>query len=405
MFSVPSLPGNLAPLVEAAKREHAPDLIDRLAAGTFEGDHLADRLVASFRALPGGTGWQMLDQALLHGPDQVAEVPPELNELLAQVLEPPDWVDLDLVDAGALAFWRSGGINLGLAMMCGSLAYGYQSARLTRPLAATGRLETMAPRRLQETLRWITIATKPGALRPGAVGLHATVRLRVVHALVRAHLLDSPEWDLAEWGVPISASDSLVTAIGGFLVIPLRALEDLGVRLSPAELEAMTHQWIWIASLMGTPDHLLPRSYGEARTTLDAAMALNEGPNGDSPKLMRALLNYGTEFPFETRLPLLAQRPARAFKARLLGGFARRWMDAEMADRLGVPNTPLTYLAPMLRPVTLAREVARAGRLLGSDERIARMELALVKRMSLRDESIKTIEPQEALQEPILRAP
>ena len=132
----------------------------------------------------------------------------------------------------------------------------------------------------------------------------------MVHALVRAHLLESPDWDLASWGVPISASDSLVTAVGGFLIVPLRALQDLGVRLSPAELEAMTHQWTWIASLMGTPDDLLPGSYGEARAALDAALALDEGPNEDSPKLMHALLHYGTEFPFEKRLPRLARRPA-----------------------------------------------------------------------------------------------
>ncbi len=263
----------------------------------------------------------------------------------------------------------------------------------------------MAPRRLRETGRWVSAATRPGALRPGAEGLRATVRLRMVHALVRAHLLDSPEWDLAAWGVPISASDALVTAVGGFLVVPLRALEDLGVRLSPAELEAMTHQWTWIASLMGTPDDMLPGSYGEARAVMEAALALDEGPNEDSPKLMHALLHYGAEFPFEKRLPWPARRPARAMKARLLGGFVRRWMDHEMADRLGVPSTPFTRLTPMLRPLALAREVARASHLLGSDERIARLEWAFVERMAaMRAEQDETIEPHEAAHEPVLSA-
>ncbi len=400
-----ALPDNLARMVEEAKLDHAPDLVDRLAAGAFRGDPVADPLVASFKAMPGGAGWRMLDEALLHGVDAVDAAPPHLAELVASAFEPPDWVDLDLVDAGALAFWRSGGINIGLALMCGSLAYGYQSARLTRPLAATGRLTQMAPRRLRETGRWVSAATKPGALRPGAEGLRATVRLRMVHALVRAHLLESPDWDLASWGVPISASDSLVTAVGGFLIVPLRALQDLGVRLSPAELEAMTHQWTWIASLMGTPDDLLPGSYGEARAALDAALALDEGPNEDSPKLMHALLHHGTEFPFEKRLPRLARRPGRAVKARFLAGFVRRWMDAEMADRLGVPDTQLTRLTPMLRPLALAREVARAGHLLGSDERIARFELAFVERMAaMRAEPDETIEPHEAAREPVLSA-
>jgi hypothetical protein len=403
---VQGLPESIAPLVEAARREHGAGLVDRLVAGAMEGDPLADRLVTSFRSLPSGTGWRMLDEALEHGPELVEGAPPELADLVAPARRPPAWVDHELVDAGALAFWRSGGVNIGLALVCGSLAYGYRNARLTRPLAATGRLERMAPRRLQETARWVAAATRPGALRPGGAGVGATLRLRMVHALVRRHLLDGEDWDLGAWGVPISASDTLLTAIGGFLVVPLRALADLGVRLAPAELEAMTHQWVWIASLMGTPDDLLPGSYAEARATMEAAAALDEGPNEDSPKLMRALLYNGTELPFEGMLPAIARRPVRAVKARLLGGFARRWMDAETAEMLGVPSSPLSHLVPLLRPLALAREVARAAHLLGSDERIARIELGLLARIDrLSRGTVRTIEPHEVEREPVLAAP
>jgi len=401
-FPAFALSESLLRLIDEAKLEHDPELVDRLAGGVFEGDPIADRLVTTFKDLSGGAGWRMLDEALEHGVEAVDGAPPELAELLAVSTTPPDWVDLDLVDAGANAYWRSGGINLGLALMCGSLAFGYQSGRLTRPLAATGRLETMAPRRLQETSRWVAVATRPGALRPGAEGTAATVRLRMVHALVRAHLLDTPEWDLAEWGVPISASDSLVTAIGGFMSMPIRALKDLGVRFSPAELEAMTHQWAWVAALMGTPEDLIPRSYSEATTIMDAALALNDGPNEDSPKLMRALLYHGAQFPLESRLPRLARGPARALKARFVGSFARRWMDDEMADRLGVPNTPLTRLAPLLRPLTMTRELARASHLLGSDERIAGMELAFMEWASSARGRAETIDPHRAEHEPVL---
>ncbi len=405
MSSLPTLSEKLTGQIDAAKVDHDAGIVDRLAQGLFEGDLLADRLVAVFKELPGGAGWRMLDEALEYGPEMVKDAPPELAELLAPATEPPEWIDLNLVDAGALAYWRGGGFNLGLALTCGSLAYGYQSARLTRPLAATGRLEKMAPRRLQETSHWFAVATPPGALRPGAEGLRATIRLRLVHALVRAHLLETPDWDLAEWGVPISASDSLVTAIGGFMTKPLRALEDLGMRFSPAELEAMTHQWAWVALLMGVPKRLIPRSYAEAAATLDAAVALDDGPNEDSPKLMQALLYHGVQFPFESRLPRLAQRPARALKARYIGGFARRWMDDEMADRLGVPKTPLTRLAPLMRPLTLTRELARASNLLGSDERIVRLELALMAWASpARRLKAETIDPRQAAHEPVLPA-
>ena len=317
----PQISEKLARRIAEVKQEHDPDLVERIARGAFEGDPIADRLVAAFAAMPGGAGWQMLDEALEHGTEQIEGAPPELAELLSQAGEPPGWVDLDLVDAGAAAYWRSGGLNLGLALICGSLAYGYKSARLTRPLAATGRLEKMAPRRIQETSRWVAVATKPGALRPGADGIQATMRLRLVHALVRRHLVADAAWDLPEWGTPISASDSLVTATGGFLTIPIRALRDLGVRFSPAELEAMTHQWTWIASLMGTPDYLLPGSYREARTTMDAALALDDEPTEDSPKLMHALLNHGVQLPLEDpsagTAAATAARPQGALPGRL----------------------------------------------------------------------------------------
>jgi len=405
MSSFPPVSDKLAERIAAVKQTHDPELVERIAMGCFEGDPVADRLVASFKEMPGGAGWKMLDEALLHGADAVEGAPPELAELVGPAISPPEWVDLDLVDAGALAYWRSGGLNLGLALICGSLAYGYRSARLTRPLAATGRLEKMAPRRIQETSHWVAVATRPGALRPGGDGVQATVRLRLVHALIRQHLAADPGWDLPEWGMPISASDALVTAIGGFMSMPLRALKDLGMRFSPAELEAMTHQWAWIASLMGTPDYLVPRSYAYARETMDVALALDDGPNEDSPKLMRALLYHGTELPFEGRLPRLARRPARALKARLYGGFARRWMDDEMADRLGVPDTPLTRLPALLRPLTVSRELARASHLLGSDRRIARIELALMEWVSTaRGGPVEMIEPRVAAREPVLTA-
>jgi len=405
--AAPPFSTKLAARIAAAKHEHDPGLVDRIARGAFEGDPLADRLIASFKDLPGGDGWRLLDEALVRGPEAIGGAPPELAELLEPAIRPPDWVDLDLVDAGANAYWRSGGLNLGLALICGSLAYGYKSARLTRPLAATGRLEKMAPRRIQETSRWVAVGTKPGALRPGAEGIRATLRLRLVHALVRRHLAADPSWDLPEWGVPISASDSLVTAIGGFMTIPIEALRDLGVRFSPAELEAMTHQWTWIGSLMGTPDYLLPRTYREALRTMEAALALDDEPNEDSPKLMRALLHDGVEFPLEKALPKPLRRPAVALKARYLGGFVRRWMDDETADTLGVPRSRLAgfAMALLFRPLTFFRELARASNLLGSDERIAQMELAFVERVSAaRFGPVETIDPREAEREPVLGA-
>src|SRR5439155_3724534 len=97
--------------IEAAKREHDPELVARIVASMYETDVTADRLIEKFGTLPGGTGWQMLDEALAVGPESVLDVPPELGTLLAPILDPPAWVDHDRIDAGAVAWWRAGGLT------------------------------------------------------------------------------------------------------------------------------------------------------------------------------------------------------------------------------------------------------------------------------------------------------
>lgn len=382
-------------------------LESRLAAANKVGDPLGDRLVEEFSRLPGSLGWRLLGQALKGDldPDEAKRHPEAvkvLSELVAPAHQPPGWVDLDRVDAGAVAYWRAGAVNLSLALTCGSLAFGYQSPRLSLPLTATGRLNRMAPRRLQETSDWLTTTTRPGALRPGGQGVTATIRLRVVHALVRRHLRDSPDWP-AEWGVPISSRDVLMTGIGGFLAAPIRALGDLGLRYSREELDAMTHQWAWIAYLMGAPEDLLPSTFSEAREEMEVGLASEAEPIEESRELMHALLNYGSQLPLEDRLPSLAQAPLRLVKSQILGAFTRRWMDQETADFLGVPDSPLKHVVPLVRLPTLARELARSARLLGPDERIAAFEMALVDRVAAaRKRRVRTLTPEEVAVQPVV---
>ncbi|HEY2216506.1 MAG TPA: hypothetical protein VGH21_03360, partial [Solirubrobacteraceae bacterium] len=130
-------------------------LRERLVAGRRLGDPLADALVQRFSELPGGVGWQLFEHALVHGVDSLDDAPCELHALIERASVPPAWLDLDLVDAGANSFWRAGLPVLAPSLIYGSLAFGYQYGDLARPLAATGRLERMAARRLGETARWV----------------------------------------------------------------------------------------------------------------------------------------------------------------------------------------------------------------------------------------------------------
>lgn len=375
-----------------------PDLTARITAQSFLADPPADALVARFRALPGGAGWRMLDDALAGR--SVTGAPPELAAVLAPALDPPDWVDDDLVDAGAVAWWRAGAPMQLLALTSGSLAYGYGNARLARPLAMTGRLTQMAPRRLGETSRWVMAATAPGALRPGGAGVAATVRLRLVHALVRARL--RRDWDVATDGEPISVADTLATGMAGFFTVPMDAMADMGVRFTPAEREAIAHLWCRICHLMGVPEEHLLRSYPEAKAWADHALSMDPGPIAESPALLDALLFSSQK---HEALPGPAAFVARQVSGHVFGAFARRWMGAERADALGAPDTPLKHAAPLLRPFNRARDMALATGLLGPDERVAAIERALVLRlMRLNGTPQAQLSPEEVEREPVLRA-
>lgn len=389
--------------IEAARAEYGASLVDRIIAGCFIADPAADALVASFGALPGGAGWRLLDQALAEGTGSLGpDAPPALAALLDPLAELPAWVDPERLHAGAVAYWRAGAGALSLSLTCGALAFGYQSASLSRPLAATGRLERMAPRRLAETARWVLSVTTPGGMLPGTPGFRSSIRVRVVHALVRAHLLrEGGGWDVANWGVPLSASDAGSTAMGGFLTIHLDAMHDLGVHYSRDELEDMTHLWAWIAAVMGVPAGLAPPGYGEARRQIRAALAIDSGPGEDSASLMHALLHGPA--PVIQALPSVAQRPAAALNAHVLAGFTRRWMGDEMADRLGVSRSPLTHAALLVRPVSVLRgAVGRTG-VLGDGERLGALERALVHRVLERSRAPREpIAPGDAAAAPVL---
>ena len=362
-------------LVDEVRAEFGDDLVDLILRSVTLTDGAGDQVVATHRGR-----WDAAEAAM------------------TPLAAPPGWVDFDRVDRGAVAYWRAGAFPQLIAQTAGSLAYGYGSASLARPLARTGRLTYMAPRRLAETARWSIAATRPGALRPGGAGVQATLRLRLVHALVRAHLRKG-EWDDANWGVPISVGDTVATGMIGFFIYPLAGLRDLGVRYSPEELEALTHLWGWVTYLMGAPEEFIPRTYEEAETWARAGMRLDSGGIDESPDLMHALLFHGLVF--DRVLPGPAAFLARQASGHLLGACARRWMGDERADELAVPDTPLKHLVPLVRPAMRARD---ALRLIG-DRRLGELELALAERaMAITRAPRHQIGPERVAREPVLHA-
>ena len=356
-------------------RRHNPALVDRLAVNMYRSDDAADRAAADLLAMPGG--WRLLDHVLSDVHKNWAEAPESLQQLLAPLIDPPSWYAPEVVDSGARAWWRFGSVQA--ITLYQSLLYGYQSPGLSRPLALTGRLTSGTSDRLAETGRWIVSATSPGGMAPGARGWAASVRIRMVHALVRRHLLTAEGWDQQSWGVPINQSYSALTISGGFLVLPLVVAADLGISYSSAELEAIAHQWRWIGFVMGVADELLPHNYREAQEMFDIAGRLEIDSDSNSHTLTDALLREGYSF---DALPGPAARILKAIATPVLASFfasvSTRWVPPNAAKGLGLRRTPAHHLVVLARQVVRLREATRTLGILGPEDRLADRELRFV---------------------------
>ena len=360
----------------AEMRAEHPEHVDQMAAGLVRGDRLADAVVAEFFS-PDGISWDRTIGAL-DTPHDHDGLPPALVEFLVAAATPPSWYDPALARAGADAWWRFG--SLQSSTLYQSLIYGYQARGFTRPLVETGRLTTGTWDRVIATARWVALSTAPNMMDVGAPGWVETLRIRLVHAMVRHHLVQRQGWDTAAWGVPINQTYSQLTITAGFLALPLRIAKDLGLRYSTAELEAITHLWRWIGATMGVDDELLPVNYRDACLTYRIARRFQMEPDEQAKVLVNALLNdgYQTDLGLPGPLNSAVHTLARPFLRGFFATVSTRWVEPDVAEAIGLRPTRLHNLVVLARPVVRSREVLRSLGLLGSDTTLARRELRLV---------------------------
>ncbi|MGC5254994.1 oxygenase MpaB family protein [Gordonia sp. DT218] len=367
-----------------AVRQRHPEMVDRLEVGLSRSDALADAVIMQMHER--GVSWMPLLASVEAGADG-PETLSTLADLMRSASEPPPWFDRALAEAGARAWWRFG--TLQSSTLYQSLIYGYKAQGFVRPLAATGRLGDGTLERVQNTARWVAEATAPGAMRPGAPGWVATIRIRLLHALIRDHLLadrggTGEVWDTDSWGVPINQTYSALTIGGGFLVLPLIVARDLGIHYSSAEREAITHLWRWIGWVIGVDDRWLPADFVGARELFAVAAQFELEPDAVSKTLTRALLRDG--FDLQNAIPLpgpVVSMMGLVIKPVLSTSFSSistRWMEQPAAGAMGLRRTPLHHLVDVARPAVRLREVLRATGLLGSETAVVRRELRTVRR-------------------------
>src|SRR6266481_6123488 len=171
-----NIPGRVINLDQARVRhgDNADHMVRMLAVG----DPRADAVIVEMDAL-GTDGRRILNAGLAGGLESLTERPPAITALLQQLETMPAWVDPDMLGRGELASLSVSPLWYELCAIGSALVHTYASPAIARLLTQTGRLTTMAPRRLAETGTWAGQAIMPGGLLRGAPGYQATAQVRL----------------------------------------------------------------------------------------------------------------------------------------------------------------------------------------------------------------------------------
>ncbi|WP_046300404.1 oxygenase MpaB family protein [Mycobacterium sp. UM_Kg27] len=316
-------------------------------AGTQLADPLADAVVADFATLPRGAGMAMFRAALQHGIDAVESPPESLRALFDEIDHEPDWLDHDRLDRAAGHIVRhtaSYGIVLGAA----SLTSGAMNAAAGMPLVLTGRYTSQAAVRSIEVGAWLEEILTPGGLRRHGAGVATTLRVRIIHAFVRRHLLAEGDWNNAAWGAPIPQSYMAFTIVE-FGRIALAAMHQLGVRYKREELDDIYHFWRYVGRLNGVAEELNPATEADQIRIAELYALTAVEPDKEDRDFVRALTHDYLAREIAELLPFAGSWKHR-LGVNIISGMTRAFLGDANASRLGVADTPFKYLPRVLGP-------------------------------------------------------
>ncbi|QWF80684.1 oxygenase MpaB family protein [Amycolatopsis sp. CA-230715] len=318
-------------------------------------DPRADAVVAMIRRLPRGEGRELFEYALEHGIERVEEPPEELVAFFHDVEATPYWVDQDRVDRGARAITRTGLLGL-FPLGDMSLMGGYLASRATKALVGTGEIEYNASRRLVETATWWIDVTTPGKLRHGERGYASALRVRLVHAHVRAAMNGREDWDYANWDRPVNQVQTTGTLLL-FSLVFVFGTQLLGVRYTERERGDILHLWRYVGWLMGVDEELLPANEDDAWRMLWLLASTEFIPDEDSKRLAKALLDAHAQIGHGRGA---VGKVLSHVSVRVHSSISRLVLGKANADFLELPNDPVAQSAVLVAAaVNFAAETVR----------------------------------------------
>jgi hypothetical protein len=278
---------------------------DALVAALWDGDPSMDAVLDWMYESGVGESRRLFEQVLERGIESIKDAPEPLKKFFAEVDTVPDWVDWDLVEEGVRFTHRTGlagpFILRDFALMGGYLLSGFNQA-----LVLTGALNKGAAQRIAETAKWWMDCTEHDGLRRDGAGFKTTVRVRMVHALVRRNLQQREDWDNDEWGLPVNQTDMVATYLA-FCVVMLVGVRALGIPVTPRESRAVMHLWKYACWLMGVDAQWLCDHERDGLVLLYQTYMTQSRPDWTSKELGRALAEepLKRKFPWQDKHPLL----------------------------------------------------------------------------------------------------
>lgn len=278
------------------RRAHADVMLDDGVAAAMgrslnTGDRLGDAWYADARRR--GSPRQARTEfhtALERGVSAVEDPSPALIALFDQITAEPDWLDWDLLDRGARVFRRYGSElypYFGMATFSG-----YRTPSVTKPLILTGAYTgNSALNRFWETCKHWTDTTEPDGMRRGQPGYVTSLRVRLLHCMIRSRIVGHPEWDRSRFGAPISQFNMFSTLMAGS-VIAGHELKRIGYRTSDDDIVALMHMQRYIGYVMGVEPPWYPATIEDGyRAMRLIALAQRTQDNEDSRALCQSFMD------------------------------------------------------------------------------------------------------------------
>lgn len=368
---------------EHASRKRLPDFIakrlfgrplaptpqewQRIQEALLKGDPAMDRVVEWMFEVGPREGKDLFEQALEQGIDTIDTPPPPLRDFFNHVDTDPPWLRRAKLDDGARASHLTGKVSYfvlrDMALMGG---YAYFNS-MNQTLAMTSALRKGTRRRLGETAKWYFDVTSIGGMERFGEGFKTTLRVRLVHALVRRALRNKPDWDHARWGVPINQIDMLSTYLA-FGPVTLAGASLFGVMLPPSKAAPLLHRWRYIGWLMGVEDQWLSDSLSDGLRKLHHCSLTHRLPDDKIRLLGEALRDEPLQPDDRTHAGTsLFSRQSRWLTYQQHMSNSSLILGIEQRRQLGLPVALLPWYAMLTAPfrfMTLNYYLWRGGKTL-----------------------------------------